>query len=421
MLIERKKYIKKILKYLKIVNSVFLIWWRQVWKTSILKSLLHFWYISQESSFYINFDEIALSGKAVFPTLKDFIIFLEKTYKIDFSKIQWFLFDEVKNIKNFNVLLKALIDRFSNKKFICTSSGNYIWTNEIMEGLAGRTLRIEVYPLDFYEFLIFKWLDTKDILIDSEVVYKAIFRYFLEYITFGWYPKVVLSNLADKYLVLKSILESVFMKDLKEFLRHEQIIDVVKLIKYIVKNIGSKFSYENLSNSLWVKLYFLKKYLKVLEENFIIKTLIPFYTNKKKEISTKSKIYLLDFWVKNFYINNFEKESCDWNDVEMFVYTQLLFNLQELDELYFYQTLNWSEIDFILKRDWRLIPIEAKLWNKIKIPKIFVSFLERYKNEIDFFVKTTQWLVWSKDLNWKEVRFLPFINIKDVLQNRNWN
>ena len=63
MLIERKKYINKILNYLKVVNSVFLVWWRQVEKTSILKSLFEFWYLPIEETFYINFDEIALSGK----------------------------------------------------------------------------------------------------------------------------------------------------------------------------------------------------------------------------------------------------------------------------------------------------------------------------------------------------------------------
>lgn len=418
MLIERKKYITKVLRYLNVVNSVFLVWWRQVWKTSILKSLIQFWYIPKEESFYINFDEIVLSGKVIFNTLNEFITFIEKTYKINFSKINWFLFDEVKNIKNFNILLKALVDRFADKKFICTSSWNYIWTNEIIEGLAGRSLKVEVYPLDFYEFLTFKWVDIEDIEVNSEITYKTIFPYFLEYITFWWYPQVVLSDLADKHLVLKSILDSIFLKDLKEFLKQEQVIDVVKLIKYIVKNIGSKFSYENLSNSLWIKLHFVKKYLKILEETFIIKTLRPFYTDKKKELSSKSKIYLLDFWIVNFYMNNFSKEECDWNDVEMFVYNQLLFNLWEMDNLYFYQTLNWSEIDFILEMNWKLIPIEAKLWNKVNIPKIFISFLEKYKEKIDFFVKTTQRLVWQRDLNWKQVKFLSFINIQDVLWNR---
>jgi len=60
------------------VNSVFLVWRRQIGKTSILKFLFEFWYIPKEETFYINFDEIALSGKVFFDTINDFITFIEK-------------------------------------------------------------------------------------------------------------------------------------------------------------------------------------------------------------------------------------------------------------------------------------------------------------------------------------------------------
>ena len=90
--------------------------------------------------------------------------------------------------------------------------------------------------------------------------------YFLEYITFWWYPKVVLSDLSNKILILKSISDSVLIRDLKEFLKQEQVIDVVKLVRFISKNIGSKFSYENLSDTLGIKVYLIKKYLKLLNE-----------------------------------------------------------------------------------------------------------------------------------------------------------
>jgi len=60
------------------VNSVFLVWWRQVEKTSILKSLFEFWYLPIEETFYINFDEIALSGKVFFWYAKWFYNFYWK-------------------------------------------------------------------------------------------------------------------------------------------------------------------------------------------------------------------------------------------------------------------------------------------------------------------------------------------------------
>ena len=103
----RKKYVDKILSYLKLVNSVFLVWARQVGKTTILKSLIEFDFLSKEKTFYVNFDDFVVGWNIVFDTVKDFVAYLELNYQIDFDKIDFFLFDEVKNLKNFNILLKS--------------------------------------------------------------------------------------------------------------------------------------------------------------------------------------------------------------------------------------------------------------------------------------------------------------------------
>ena len=410
----RKKYINAILSYLKVVNSVFLVWARQVWKTTILKSLIEFNFLPKERTFYVNFDEFVINWNVVFNSMQDFIAYIELTYKMDFNKIDYFLFDEVKNLKNFNILLKSLIDAYPYKKFICTSSWNYVWLNEIVEWLAGRSLQLNVYPLDFKEFLQFK--QVKYYEVSSEIVFKSLEKYFLEYISFWWYPKVVLSDVENKKLVLKSILDSVILKDLKEFLKQEQVIDLIKLVKYVSTSIGSKFSYEKLSSELWLKSYLVKKYLFLLEQIFFVNFLNPFFTDKKKELSSKKKLYMLDFGLMNYYLDNFVYKSVyNWKDVEMFVYLQLLFNLKEFSQLYFYQTLNETEIDFIYKVQNKLIPIEVKSSNKDNIPKIFNFFCEKYINQVDFMVKTIKW--WKFERKEKcLVKFVPFLSVADLFK-----
>ena len=132
-MILREKYTSKIEQYLKVTNSIFLIGARQVGKTSIMKSLTEHEIIPAKNSFYLNFDDIALSGNLKFDDIFSFIRYIEFTYNIIFVDIEYFLFDEVKNVRNFNLLLKSLIDTYPTKKFICTSSGNYEWTNEVIE------------------------------------------------------------------------------------------------------------------------------------------------------------------------------------------------------------------------------------------------------------------------------------------------
>jgi len=84
------------------------------------------------------------------------------------------------------------------------------------------------------------------------------------------------------------------------------------------------------------------------------------------------------------------KKLIDWMDIEQTLFLNLRFNLRFQERIYFYQKLNWTEIDFIIKREWKIFPIEAKTSNRDIIPKSFNSFLEKYIDEIwDFYKSTT--------------------------------
>ena len=195
------------------------------------------------------------------------------------------------------------------------------------------------------------------------------------------------------------------------------LVDFVKLVKYVSNWVWSKFSYEKLANALWLKVNYVKKYLYLLDQIFFVNFLKPFYTDKKKELSNKRKLYFLDFGLMNYYLDNFVyKFVYTGKDVEMFVFLQLLFNLDDFDNLYFYQTLNETEIDFIYKTTSGIIPIEVKSSNKDNIPKIFKFFCEKYFDQIRFMVKTNNWWFDAR----KEdclIKFIPFLNVDKLYKD----
>jgi predicted AAA+ superfamily ATPase len=86
------------------------------------------------------------------------------------------------------------------------------------------------------------------------------------------------------------------------------------------------FSYEGFANKLGVKLNDLKVFINALERIQLVFLLNPFFTDKKIEISSKQKIYINDFGIYNFLVNNFDVEL-DGKFVEQFVFNQLKFNL----------------------------------------------------------------------------------------------
>jgi len=413
-MIERKKYFQQIDSVLKLKKSIFFTWSRQVGKTTLMKMYLEKKGIDY---FYINFDEIFWYGIFDFKNIIEFLDYLNLFYKIDILKYDFIIFDEIVRVKNFNVILKALIDKYPNKTFFCSSSWEYEIVRNILEWLAWRIVKIDVFPLDFIEFLEFKWIKKNYYTNDKN--FDLIKWYILEYLKFGSYPEVVLTNDEEwKKIVLKSIVDSIFQKDLLKLIKEEKILNFTYFTKLLRKNIWSLFSYEWFANKLWFKLSDIKKFIYALEKTQLLFLLNPFYTDKSKEITTKQKIYINDFWIYNFLENNFSSVELDGKYIEQFVFSQLKYNLWFFDKLFFYRKLNESEIDFIYENENWIIPIEVKSWNSDNIPKIFNSFCKVYKEKISYFVKTSCCLYKERLVDNCNVKILPYIDILEIKNNK---
>lgn len=411
-MILRNKYINKIKHHLDIFSGVFLVWHRQVGKTSIMQSLIEYNIIPKSHSVYINMDEISIWWNMIFENTDQFISYIETYYKFDWNKITYLLIDEFKNIKNFNILLKSLIDKYKDKKWICTSSWNYQWSNEIVEWLAGRVGQIPIYPLDWSEYLVFKNSKSENIT-NYSWIYKDLIH---EYMIYWWYPAVVLAtSLSSKKLILKSIIDSTFSFDIKNFLKDEQVSDIRKLFVYLAENSGSLISYEWIGSTLWIKSYHIKKYIDILINTNIIYSLNPYCTNPKKEISNKNKIYISDFGIMNFFISRrtLLNES---KFIEMFVANTIITNLNIDTKLYYRQNRNETEIDFILYQNNKIIPIECKSNDKDIIPKAFHWFYDTYADRIDYYVKTSLSLQKQRILeDHMIVKIAPFYKLHTML------
>ena len=192
-----------------------------------------------------------------------------------------------------------------------------------------------------------------------------------------------------KNLVLKSIIDSVFIRDIRAFIKEDKIIDLRKIFGFIGTNIGSPFSLEGLSSFVDEKMTHTKMFLDILQKNFLIFRITSFTSNKRNELKGKFKLYLSDFGMMNYFLGKNEVSDFTGEYIEMFVFLQLQYNLSLKNELYFWQNLNKKEIDFILKTGDMITPIEVKSTNNDVIPKIFYSFDENYGKKIDHFIRTT--------------------------------
>ena len=126
----------------------------------------------------------------------------------------------------------------------------------------------------------------------------------------------------------------------------------------------------------------IKKYIEVLSETYFIKEIRPFFTNKNKEIVKIPKIYFIDNGVRNYFINNFNQIKLRDDGgflFEGFVLSELI--KTGIENIWFWNDKNLEEVDFILKKEGNIIPIEIKFKEDLKSTDFsgLNVFLDSYK------------------------------------------
>lgn len=389
----------KIVKFLDLPDIIVLMGMRQTGKTSLLYLLIDYLLKKdlEANAFYFSLDDpIILSGFN--KNIKELEIYLGSQKASKQSKIYIFI-DEIQYLDNPTGFLKYYYDNFPNYKFIVTGSSTFEIRKKFKDSLAGRKKIVHIHPLSFGEFLKFKnsefggdFLDLNNIDKIREAKVGAIAGEKLEsglreYLLFGGHPKAV--NLKEQNLKieeLKDIYNSYIKRDIKDIGKIENITVYNYLIQTLGSQIGSLLNVQELSNTLNINQITLSKYIFLLENTFVIYLLRPFFRNKRKEISKMPKLYFEDVGIRNMVVNDFRKldlRSDPGNLAENFVFTELNKKLETDDELYFWRTIGKQEVDFVLKKDAELIPIEVKYkeFKKTQITLGMKNFIKTYKSK----------------------------------------
>ncbi|MFH1900665.1 MAG: ATP-binding protein [Candidatus Omnitrophota bacterium] len=400
-------------------NIVILIGARQVGKTSILKLLMEEIKNNRPTPRIFYFDLEKEEFLEVFQSYRSLIDWL-KLQGADPQKENYLFIDEFHYISNPTKIFKIIHDDFPNLKVVATGSSSLEVSSKIKETLTGRKRIFKIYPLTFAEFLEFKKSSLKDIFFRlakdpnlklTEPILSEFMREWEEFLLFGGYPKVALtSGREEKARELEEIYNSYVQKDIKAFLKIENVLAFNRLVKILAVQIANLANLSQIGSPLKIARETLERYLFVLENTFIIKTLSPFFTNKTKEITKMGKIFFYDLGLRNFSIKDFKELELRLDKgalVENAVATELIKSTSIFQDLHFWRTQAKTEVDFILLNKGDIIPIEVK-YQPFKVPKIpsgLKAFIENYKPKKAYVL--TKGFTDKVNFQHCEVRFLP--------------
>ncbi|MEW6456442.1 MAG: ATP-binding protein [Acidobacteriota bacterium] len=408
-----RNIVKKLNSWLDRDEIIVILGARQVGKTSLLHYLQEKLDAEGEKTYFLDLEDIEL--RSYIKSVRNLISFLEALGWRKGQRAYIFL-DEIHYIEDISSILKYTHDHYPELKLIATGSSSLKLKFKMGEPLTGRKVVFDLHPLSFSEFLYFSGKqEFKEILDNSqgrkipEPLISHILAAYEEYVIYGGYPKVALATSYDmKEQILKEVQTTYIDKEIRGLMREESFSKFRFLMEFLAAQNGGLVKVLEISKEVGIARATVQRYITILEETFIIGLLRPWAKNRQKELTRVPKLYFLDTGFLNFTIKDFRSfflRTDTGKLIESTVYTALLRELRSTEEIRFLREKTGNEIDFILRREKKIIPIEVK-WREVdKIPDVIQRLVKNMRLDIAYVVSKDIWD--EKKINNCPIKFLP--------------
>jgi len=337
---NRNIYLNKIISNLKNKEIIFLTGLRRIGKTTLMKQIISYLLknkIAPKNILFLSLD----SFNFVDYSIHDLVEKYREIHKKSTKDLFYLFLDEVTSKDNFEQELKSLYDN-DNVKIICSSSVATLMRDK-KAYLTGRTKTIEIMPLTFQEFLLFKEANIKK--ADRAILES----YFKDYLRLGGIPHYVLTEDRE---YLNELIQNIIYKDIIAYhkITNEKVIK--ELFVLLCERVGKPLSYNKLANILQISLDSVKRYISYFEKAYLFYTIDKYSKSLNEKTTSPKKIYVGDIGIKNL-ITGFKDLGASYENL-------VFLKIKNIKPYYFVENL--VEIDFITKDT----VIEAKYGQDIK-------------------------------------------------------
>lgn len=277
------------------------------------------------------------------------------------------VFDEAQTIQNIGTILKVFHDTYPGTQIVATGSSSFDLANKIIEPMTGRAFEFILLPLSLDEIKKSKKITKQDLY---------------EYMVYGSYPAVVAAkNKEEKEFSIKNIATNYLYKDIfiLESIKNPKAFE--DILKMLALQIGQMVSTLEISKAVGISRATVERYLRLLEQSFIIKRIYSFSNNPRTELKKAYKVFFLDLGVRNAIVDivtPLEKRNNKGSIFENFVINEKIKEgmLETFPpRIMFWRTRSGLEIDIIEKKGEDIKAYECK-WSSKDVS--FKEFLKKY-------------------------------------------
>lgn len=306
-----------------------------------------------ETICYVSVDHPVYNGLG----LEDLLDIYTEATGVDYKTTECFVvFDEIQYLKDWEVHLKALVDRYDRPKLIASGSAAAALRLKSSESGAGRITDFLLPPLTFHEFLFLRGESDLVQVRQDEVEphfavpdIDALNKSFVEYLNFGGYPEVVLSPViqSDSGRYIKAdIIDKVLLRDLPSLYGIQDIQELNSLFTTLAYNTAQEVSLEGLSKNSGVAKNTIKKYIEYLEAAFLLKVIHRVDQNARRfKRAGRFKVYLTNPSIRSAL---FSPIDADHESMGALVETAIYAQWFHAESTLHYARWNKGEVDMVM-------------------------------------------------------------------------
>ncbi len=233
----------------------------------------------------------------------------------------YLLLDEVQFMPRFEEVLNSLL-RIGNIDVYVTGSNSKFLSSDIVTEFRGRGDEIRIYPLSFAEFYAVFDGDFDDA--------------WEEYMIYGGLPQVVKFSVErQKAEYLKNIFNNVYIKDVVERNRIQNVDEINTLVDILASGIGVPTNPTKISNTFKSERGInysnktISNHIDYLAEAFLISKAERYDIKGRKYVGANRKYYFSDIGLRNARLNFRQQEPT--HIMENIVYNELLIRGYNVD------------------------------------------------------------------------------------------
>src|SRR3989344_367142 len=308
---------------------------RRVGKSTLLAQIANKYL--KDGYYFVNFEDERLLNFQV----KDFDL-LHETLVSMFGEKRTFLFDEIQNVPQWERFVRRLHDQ--GYKFIVTGSNASLLSQELGTRLTGRSIRVELFPFSFLEFLSFREVKVPDLKVLTTKQKGQLLKLTKEYIVSGGIPD---SLKYPELEIHKTLYDDVLYRDIATRYKLDNVKSLKELMFYLVSNISTLISFNKLKELLKLgSVNTVKSYIDYLENSWLFFVVNKYaYSVKEQQIAAK-KVYGIDTGLVGSVGFSFSENIGKL--MENIVYLQLR---KKYHDVYYYKTIQDYEVDFFLPKE----------------------------------------------------------------------